>query len=259
MRAAEHIINNTYKYTRHGLRGVDIISDSRSALQALDKNVVRAVGLKECKLTLDKLQEKLPVTLHWIRAHQGHLGNEEADRAAKKGTELREFEVEPVIPVPRTWTKKKIAQFIHEEWTLKWRGLSEARQMKIFWGEPDWKKSRALLNYDRVDYAEVFRWASGHSFHRYHNFLTRPEKFYSPRCRACGEEKEESSHLYAYCSALGHVRMRTLGVPGYAGGFEWTGRSVLDMARRIGMICPEEMPDDPGDTIMLSHPVELEP
>jgi ribonuclease HI len=247
-KAVEHVQNNLQKYVGHGIKAIDIISDSKSALQGLCKNVVRNGSLKNCKIKLDELQARVPITLHWIRAHRGHEGNEEADRAAKKGTMLREFDVEPILPVPKTWTKRKIAKYI------------EARQMKLFFPTPDWKKAKELIELNREEYAKIFRWASGHSFHRYHNHVTNSEKFPSPLCRVCGQDREETSHLYAYCYGLNNIRVRTLGVISFGTKIEWTGRQLLAMARKTEELCPEEVPGDAtGTQATQNNPQELTP
>jgi hypothetical protein len=86
----------------------------------------------------------------------------------------------------------------------------------------------------------MFRWISGHSFHRYHNYLTDPDKFETSLCRACKEKREETSHLYAFCDGLAHVRMRILGKTLLEPSFEWQPHQLISMIEIIDKLYPEE-------------------
>jgi hypothetical protein len=80
----------------------------------------------------------------------------------------------------------------------------------------------------------------GHSFHRYHNSLVYPDKFESPKCRLCDSNKEETSHLFAYCPGLAQIRMRICGQQRLSDDFKWTPTMLLAMIKEIDKVCPEE-------------------
>jgi ribonuclease HI len=63
---------------------IQIISDSRSALQSLDRPTTTSSLILECKQALTTLHKRVPIQLRWIRAHVGHAGNELADTWAKR-------------------------------------------------------------------------------------------------------------------------------------------------------------------------------
>jgi ribonuclease HI len=189
---------------------------------------------------LDKLQEIVEVTIHWTKAHVGHMGNERADQLAKEGTTKTSYQVEPILPVPRSWIRKKTKQYIYQEWTNRWNGINEARQTKIFFSQPNAKISKKLLTYDKQTCAKIYRWISGHSFHRYHNHLIAPDTFNNPSCRICGYDKEETSHLFAYCPGLAQLRMKICGQPILPEIFKWTPIQLLAMINEIDKVCPDE-------------------
>jgi ribonuclease HI len=191
--------------------------------------------------TLDKLQSKVEVTIHWIKAHVGHEGNEKADILAKEGTRKITFQVEPIIPVPKTWIKNKISTYLHREWTNRWLGISEARQTKIFMPKPNSRISNKLMSYNRETCAKLFRWITGHSFHRYHNHLTNPTIHTNPACRICNHEKEETSHLFAQCPGLTPIRMKICGMATLPTNYNWSPHMLLSMINEIDKICPEEL------------------
>jgi hypothetical protein len=105
---------------------------------------------------------------------------------------------------------------------------------------PNPKISKQLLMYDKPTCAKLFRWISGHSFHRYHNFLTTPTLFNDPTCRTCGHGNEENNHLFAYCKGLTQIRMKICGLTILPEPFTWTPTILLAMIREIEKICPEE-------------------
>jgi ribonuclease HI len=237
--AALHIINNPDLLT-NGIEHVDIVTDSKSALCALDAMSSNSKLVIDCIKTLERLQTIVRVTIHWIKAHVGHAGNEKADQLAKLGTQKSSYHVEPIIPVPLSWTKGKIRAYLYKEWTERWRGITEARQTKIFFPTPNPKISKQLLAYDKPTCAKLFRWISGHSFHRYHNSLTTPILYNDPTCRMCGQHKEETNHLYAYCTGLTPIRMKIFGISILPEPFSWTPAMLLKMINEIEKVCPEE-------------------
>jgi ribonuclease HI len=245
---AAHYLSN-HRELLLGIQGIDIVTDSKSALQALDSITTSSKLVIDCKKELDRLQEIVAVKIHWIKAHVGHEGNEKADQLAKHGTSKKNYNTEPILPVPKTWVKGRIRQYLLQEWTNRWIGNGEARQTKLFFPEPNGKITKKLLTYRKQSCAQIFRWISGHSFHRYHNNLLYPDMYVSPKCRMCEASKEETSHLFAYCPGLAHIRMRICGQPILDTPFSWSPTQLNAMIQEIDKICPEEgMVYDPANT-----------
>jgi hypothetical protein len=99
------------------------------------------------------------------------------------------------------------------------------------------KISKQLLAYDKPTCAKLFRWITGHSIHRYHNHLTSPTIFRDPTCRTCGQGKEETNHLFAYCTGLAPSRMEICGLTTLPEPFGWTPAILLSMAREAEKVC----------------------
>jgi ribonuclease HI len=249
--AANYARRNASLFKTQGIRQIDIITDSKAAIYAIDSIATSSKLTSDCIHELNKLHQIIPTKLNWIKAHVGHEGNEKADSKAKEGTTKINYSVEPIIPVPRSWVQKQIDNYIMKEWTTRWTNNGEARQTKIFIPTPNKILSKKLLNYERQSCAQLFRWISGHSFHRYHNYLLNPDLYGSSTCRACKEEREETSHLFAFCDGLCHLRMRILGKLKLNDNFEWTPHQLLTMIQAIDLIYPEE--GMPGN---ISHNID---
>jgi ribonuclease HI len=237
---AAHYITTHREILERGIRSIDIITDSKAALMALDSIHTSSKITIDCMKALDKLHDLAKVTVHWTKAHVGHMGNERADQLAKEGTKKISYQVEPILPVPRSWIKNKIHRYTQQEWIHRWTGTAEARQTKIFFPQPNAKVSKRILMYDKPTCAKLFRWISGHSFHRYHNSLTSPTNFDNPACRICGYEKEETNHLFAFCPGLAQIRMKICGHAILPDLFTWSPNQLLKMIHEIDKICPEE-------------------
>ncbi len=78
------------------------------------------------------------MTVHWIPAHTGVLGNEMADRAAKQATGWREHPWSPPIPpamaIPfaalRSSVKMMLRKRIDEGWATQWQeGRTETKKL----------------------------------------------------------------------------------------------------------------------------------
>ena len=70
------------------------IGDNRASLYALSNRLAKSQIVLNCTNHLSQLNLTHKVTLHWIKAHAGHEGNEKADNLAKQGTTL------PIPPTP---------------------------------------------------------------------------------------------------------------------------------------------------------------
>jgi ribonuclease HI len=111
--AAHHICYN--KNLGSGISNIDIITDSKSALKALDATTTSSKLVKVCMTELDNLQRNYNVKIHWTKAHVGYLGNEKADDLAKQGTKKMSHVVEPTLPVPKSWINRKIKKYVMDE------------------------------------------------------------------------------------------------------------------------------------------------
>ena len=81
---------------------------------------------------------------------------------------------------------------------------SFARQTKIWFKEPSFRKTRRLLSLSRPTFSRVIRWLTGHAFLGLQNFRCGLEL--SSHCRLCGLVPERADHLLLECPRLANLR-----------------------------------------------------
>ncbi|KAJ3651057.1 hypothetical protein Zmor_017119 [Zophobas morio] len=80
-----------------GNKSIRILTDSKSALLALDSCMVRSGLVWECRQTLKYVTQRNSVVLCWIKGHSGNEGNERADEMAKRAARMPFWGPEPAI------------------------------------------------------------------------------------------------------------------------------------------------------------------
>ncbi|KAJ8981785.1 hypothetical protein NQ317_000028 [Molorchus minor] len=79
---------------------IQICSDSRAALLAIESSKVKSRLVLEYKKTLNDLASRNKVILTWVPEHSGVRENEEADRLAREGSAMYPNGPEPILGVP---------------------------------------------------------------------------------------------------------------------------------------------------------------
>ena len=183
---------------------ITFYSDSQASLAALDKLTVKSDTVKKCLSTLNHLGKKNKVHLRWVKAHVGIPGNEVADSLAKKGTAIGG---NPAIELltPSVKQKEAIKSYFLKKWSKDWKSYNAARQTKIWFPEPDSKKSQELLKRSRSNLSRLVQFLTGHNMLKRHRNIQKgiddPES-----CRLCLEEEESSFHVIAECNAMQSYR-----------------------------------------------------
>ena len=125
----------TAKLVEHKIKNktVKFMVDSQSAIKALTNFTTKDSLVLQCKLNLNRLGEANTVTLQWIPGHEGHMGNEVADRLAKRGAARSDTcGPLPLLPVPKAHTKRLIKEWGHKKHKEEWTTRKDCRQTKMF-------------------------------------------------------------------------------------------------------------------------------
>ena len=133
---------------------ITFFSDSQASLAALNKLTVKSNTVEECLNVLNALGKKNKVHLRWVKAHVGIHGNEVADFLAKKGSTLGEGPSNELL-TPQTKQKCGINEYFNKKWLNAWQSYGEARQTKIWFPQPNAKKTSNLLKLNRNNLSKL--------------------------------------------------------------------------------------------------------
>ncbi|XP_023232948.1 uncharacterized protein LOC111632684 [Centruroides sculpturatus] len=119
-----HIKENSHRYKSN----ICIQTDSRTALNILN-NTKNYTGLSADTIT-EKLWKIKKLYFKWVKAHQGHAGNEQADKLAKKACTLSRnpsFE-----RLPKSWVKTQLNNIALQDWQLEWDNDNTGRRTHAY-------------------------------------------------------------------------------------------------------------------------------
>ena len=87
-----------------------LYTDSKSAINAIDKHTIKSIIVKQCIDNLNELGRTTEVTINWIPGYQNYDGNEITDLLANCGNE--KF-IEPnIFPIPIRHITRKIKKLL---------------------------------------------------------------------------------------------------------------------------------------------------
>ena len=194
-----------------GVRGKNIrfFVDSQSAILALEKFTTKNSLVKQAKQNLNKLGLLNKVLIQWIPGHEGHLGNEVADRLAKRGANEIFWGPEPGLPQTNTFFKNLIREWGRKIHNKEWKRREDCRQTKMFVPEVPPKAKAGLMTTNRSTARTAVQLMTGHNNLRRHRFLMKMEE--SPTCEKCQLEEETAEHFITECPAYMEERYKVFG------------------------------------------------
>ena len=193
--------------------------DSQAAILSLDcRKTNSALTLGTIK-SLNSLAASNTVTLHWVKAHVGHYGNEFADDAAKLGTSLNR--VTTNIPPSKAELTSRVKSYFRQQWSTRWGDLHGHAISKVFYPAPDSKRAQSLISLPRPALSRVLQATTGFDFYAYHTF-TKTGNGLSANCRLCGHDEETGEHIILHCPSFLLWRANTLGILPSSDLNQWT-------------------------------------
>ena len=183
--------------------------DSQSAIKALDNYQTKNALVLEGKHRLNTLCLRNKVSLNWVPGHEGHMGNEVADRLAKAGANLPIAGPEPIIAVNQSFTKNLFRTWSQTAQQERWENRKDCRQTKLFFRTINSSFSRTVIGMKKDDLRLLTQIITGHADLNRHNHLMGLAD--SPICPACEEEEETPLHMLTECPAYAVNRLEILG------------------------------------------------
>ena len=240
-----HAVHRVVEYLLHyNMQDADIViySDSKSVLQSLTKGNTNSSLIMECYQDLNKLGSRNKLTLHWIPAHSGFWGNEQADKLARNAwlkDDLgfyvhRAMGCEPYLPVSTCFKKRVIKEWERSCHTKRWLKESVGRHTREIFDRPLYD-SKSLCKLSRSSVRMLTHVYTGHGLWNKHLYIQGKAK--SPTCSKCGQEDESAFHVVDKCIAYYHQRFLTWEV--YVNDYETliktaTRQELLDFLMSTG-------------------------
>jgi len=186
-----------------------IYSDSQAAIKAVVSLRTRSHMVNRCVEALNSLGHLTDVTLRWVKAHAGTIGNETADFLAKEAAMMSCAGPEPFLPAPLSACKLSVYRWIEEDSKKRWNNLSFCRQTKELFEQPLRKRGcQSLLSLTRRKLRLTLQILTGHGNIGTHNKTTR--KWDNDTCRRCGLGPETRTHIVEDCPAYTRCRFSFL-------------------------------------------------
>jgi ribonuclease HI len=162
-----------------------IFSDAQSALEMIQEGRSWPVAIQDIWEKAEKLQRKgIPISLYWTPAHEGTIGNERADRAAKRGAQRQGKNADPTTSL----------LFIKERLTkLKNKGREKIPPI--------------LGNAPKALSARLLQLRCGHA--AIGSYQKRFRKKETEECK-CGARRENVQHLILRCKRWGEQRKKLM-------------------------------------------------
>ncbi|GIX99975.1 uncharacterized protein CDAR_447361 [Caerostris darwini] len=134
------------------------------------------------------------ITLLWVKAHVGHIGNERADEIAKAAT-LR-TDVDHMVAFDSRFVKKLIKKEILVEWQNKWSDSTKGRE--VFSLLPEVRETRTLGNF------VLNQIYTGHG-----SFAVYQARFFGKQTTCqCGHPQEGRNHIIYDCPLSNEIRKK---------------------------------------------------
>ena len=212
-----------------------IYSDSKSALQAIDKFYSDHPLVQKIQESIFRSSTQgVTISLCWVPGHVGILGNSLADEVAKAGSEARESVYNEISASD---FKSVLHSKIIEMWQQEWDKLVNSNATPFTEIQPLVNKNWYISGLTRMEFLKFTRLRLGHTkFSK--QYLVKNEE--APECIETGDSLSVK-HVMLECGQYYHERRRCFG-NGYIDIREILSandavsiRNVLEFFREIGL------------------------
>ena len=183
---------------------INFFIDNQSAIKALGGYQCKNKITQECKDRLNFLGMNNKITLNWIPGHEGHMGNEVADRLAKMGAGMPSEGPTPLIPVANNTNTNLIKEWGNTLHQKNWEHRADCRQTKLFIKQIGTKLGREITSYNRSNIRILTQIITGHANLQRHRSIMGIED--DPTCPKCGDTEETSYHYLMECPYYNKIR-----------------------------------------------------
>jgi ribonuclease HI len=201
--ALEKAFKTAWEKKQEYTKKIWIFSDSQAAIKRLQNTSLKAglYYIQSIKKWAEKFKNKsIQLQLEWVPGHMNILGNELADKAAKKATELQKVTSESYISL--AFIRKKIKESALNDWTKAWmESKRKGKHYSQFECKPKWKPLK--IKEKKKIWSAFMQLKLGHGYFK--SYLYRLSEYNSEKCIECNT-KENPEHLLLHCRRYSQIR-----------------------------------------------------
>ena len=182
-------------------KNIYILSDSCSAINALNKRVINSATIFDCLGIIDELVADNSITMCWVPGHCNVPGNEMADALARRGVEGNAH-IKAYIPY--SYTKKTINSKVYADSLYTWNSKQSKHMKQTIKHNTNMIREIQKLNKNRKKYRLAIM--TGHIALNLH--LNKIGIVDYNLCSMCNLEEESVGHYLAKCPVLYNLRQK---------------------------------------------------
>jgi hypothetical protein len=182
-----------------------IFSDSQAAIKRLKNSSLKAgqYYVQSIRKWSEKFQQLgIQMQLEWVPGHMNIRGNELADKAAKKGTELQKLALESYVSL--AFIKRKIKDSALVDWKNIWQdSKTKGKHYSQFECEPKWNLT--IKSVSKQIWSTYMQLKLGHGYFK--SYLHRLPNYDTKICQFC-KTTENPEHLILHCRRYAQIRSK---------------------------------------------------
>ena len=208
---------------------VKIFIDSQAAISAIGNPRIKSIAVARAITSLNTLAKMAKcVTLVWIPAHKGYLGNERADELAKRGSAETDVGLKLAIGKPCSELKRIIRENTYKAWSEERSSSRVANHTKGFYEGPNQGKAKFVYKLARLELGRFVRVVTGHNNLNF--FQAKLGLHNTAICRLCGEGNETITHFIGACPVLMNQTGELFADRIPDAGMRWSVRDLLNFS-----------------------------